>query len=148
MKLQVSFLSFFLLFVFSQNCYAVNPAPYTKEAEKKLEDAYKQCRHLMKIDKNTSEEEIKKSTIEIMRTVYNLAGYSYDDTIIQVANDVQNKSKNEIKEISNKSSVFAQIIIGINVMMSDCKYFKVDCLKLFPTDTANAIMVIMGNKNK
>lgn len=36
-------------------------------------------------------------------------------------------------------------IIKYRQIMSDCKHFKVDCLKFFSTDTANAIMVIMGN---
>lgn len=146
MKLQVSFLSLFLLFTFSQNSYAANPAPYTKEAENKLENAYKQSGHIKKVDQ-ASAEEVKKLTIEKMRQVYEVAGYNYDDTIVQVANDIQNKSKYEIKNIANKSSIFAQIIMGVNMLMSDCKYFKIDCLKYFSTDAANAIIVIIGNND-
>lgn len=146
MKFKVAFLSIFLLSNFFYNSYAANPAPYTQEAENKIEKAYKQCESLRKEDKD-SEEDKRKLIIDKVRSVYETAGYNYDDTIIQVAKDIQTKSQYKIKNITNKSSIFVQIIMGVNMLMSDCKYFKDDCLKYFSTDTANAIKIIIGDSD-
>jgi hypothetical protein len=135
--------SFFLLVVIyiftASSAYCGDAAPYTEEAVKKVEAAFKQI-SLPKNEKNLSHEERRLKSVELMRIVYKKAGYSYDATIVQIAEDIQNHPE---RIPMNSITIANHVIAGIHVMMSECKYTEVDCLKFFDADTAKAIKTLM-----
>jgi hypothetical protein len=120
--------------------YCGSIVPYTKEAKENVEDAAK------KIDKPqfqniTSEKERMKTAIEFSRKIFDIAGYNYDDTIVQLAEDIQNHPE-RIPWHSN--TIVEDIIVPLHIMMSECERKKIDCLKYFSIDTANAIKKIVN----
>jgi hypothetical protein len=137
-----------IIFVLTITIYILNPywgycgsiAPYTKEAKKNVEDATN------KIDKPqfqniTSEEERMRTAIEFSRKIFDMAGYNYDETIVQLAEDVQNHPE-RIPWHSN--TIVEDIIVPLHIMMSECERKKIDCLKYFSIETANAIKKIVN----
>ena len=134
--LTLSLLTFFPC----SEAFSANPAPYTEEAYKVLESQAKKNRPIH--DANVSKEEHLRKTVELFRSIYSKAGYNYDDTIIKVVDDMRHHPE---RIPNNPHSVPTMICVGIHIMMSECNYVKVDCLKFFSPDTAESISWLITN---
>jgi hypothetical protein len=141
MRPLVFVLTLSLLIAFScLEAFCANPAPYTEEAYKTLEAQAKMGSSVS--NANVSKEDHLKKTVEIFRSIYLKAGYNFDDTIIKVADDMRYHPE---RIPNNPQSVPTMICVGIHMMMSECNYAKVDCLKFFSSDTAEAINWLIRN---
>ncbi|MEW6416815.1 MAG: hypothetical protein AB1480_01690 [Nitrospirota bacterium] len=132
-------LSLLILFSYSE-AFSANPAPYTEEAYKKIEAEAKMNKSIY--DANLSKEENLRKTVELFRSIYSKAGYNYDDTIIKVVDDMRHHPE---RIPNNPYSVPTMIYVGVHIMMSECNYVNVDCLKFFSSDTAEAIIWLIKN---
>lgn len=99
-------------------------APYTKEAVEKIYAVQKSIEP-PKYDKNASQEERSKRWVAYNRNLFQQAGYNYDDTIDQVVDDMRHH-KERIPKTNANDSVFGFLYVTLNMMMSDCKYYKID----------------------
>jgi len=129
-----------ILIFFTCDAFAGNPAPYTEEAYRKIESITKD--NLIEHDENLSKEERARKPVELMRSIFEQAGYDYDDTITKVVDDMRNHPE---RIPNNPESVPTMIYVGIHLMMSNCDYLQVDCLKFFPSDTAESIRWLLEN---
>lgn len=123
---------------FESSAYCAEAAPYTEDAFGKIYSAMQK----VQIPNNSSskfDEHTAYQLLEYNRTVYATAGYSYDATLIKVANDMKNN------RIPQGLSVAGLIVSVVHTMMSGCEYDKIDCLKLYPTDVAQAMKSIRTN---
>jgi hypothetical protein len=141
LKMATLFLSTIIYVCMSSLAFAGNPAPYTSEAEDKVDEAGRRI-GLQKIKESTSPEERMRASVELMRSSYEAAGYNYDDTIVQIADDMLNHPE---RIPQNQITVVNHVVAGIHVMMSECNYQKVDCLRFFSASTAEAIKSLMKN---
>ena len=118
-------------------------APYTKEAVDKIYSAQKSIEP-PKYDKKESNEERQRRWVEYNRNFFQKAGYNYDDTINAVVNDMRYHPE-RIPKTNANDSVFGLIYVTLNMMMSDCKYYKMDCLKFFNSKTAESVRWLSEN---
>lgn len=132
--------SVILLLLFYSEAFSGNPAPYTEEAYRRIEAAAKETQP--GYDANSSKEANLRKAVELFRTIYSKAGYNYDDTIVKVVDDMRHHPE-RIPNIPY--SVPTMIFVGLHFMISECDYAKVDCLKFFPSDTAEAIRWLSKN---
>ena len=80
--------------------------------------------------------EVYKKSIEYFSKAFEQAGYSYFDTINEVANDL----KNHRDRIPPKGeSRHKMIIMLMALQKKDCKYYKIDCLSLYPPETRESV---------
>jgi len=141
LKMATLFLLAVIYVCMSSLAFGGNSAPYTAEAEYKIDEAGRSI-GLKKIQESTSPEERMRASVELMRSAYEAVGYNYDDTIVQIADDMQNHPE----RIPQKSvTVVNHVVAGIHVMMSECDYQKIDCLRFFSASTAEAIKSLMKN---
>ena len=116
-------------------------APYTEEAMKKLEKAFKEI-EAQKPSNNVAPLEKHKTSVEHFREAFNRAGYSWDATIRLVAHDLKNKSN---KLPTSGENIVTMVVVIMSYMKSHCEYDRVDCLKLFDPDTSEAIKWLWEN---
>jgi hypothetical protein len=114
-------------------------APYTEEAVRKIDAAFKQA-GTPKLDLSAPVEERYLKILQFERSVYSSAGYSYDATIKEVAYDLQTKTS----QLQQPHATVAGYIVGeVHMMMSECQSRKTDCLRLYPSDVAEAVRSIL-----
>jgi hypothetical protein len=128
-----------LLFLSCPWAYAANPAPYTEEAYKKIESVgkYRLEHDPPRISKGTPKEEKIQIITEYFRECFRQAGYSYDDTIVKVVDDLRNKNIASFPE--GLHTIPAMIVLDIQYGVSECHYDHVDCLKFYTPEAAEAI---------
>jgi len=124
----------------ASSAFCEEAAPYTEEAYNKITAAAKKLPPLPYKDSTYSEERAYR-LLEKQRDIFKAAGYSYDLTLKKVSKDLQNN--NELKE--NIVTVAGIIVAGVHIMMSECENQKIDCLKSYPPDIAQAIRSIRNN---
>jgi len=129
---------FCFLILASTTAYCGGAAPYTEEAAKKVE-AVAARMDKPKFEQNLSSEEKQRKVIEYMHRVFDEAGYSYDATIVKIAEDMQYHPDRIPKGIT----IVNHVVVGLHFMISECNYVKVDCLKFFSSDAADAIRTLM-----
>jgi len=120
------------------------PHPFAaKEAEavKKIETAMKTIEKPTP-DNNLTREEIYIRSIDYFSKAFEQAGYSYFDTINEVADDLKNH-RDRIP--FNGESRHKLIIMLLALQKSDCQYYKVDCLKLYPPETQESVKWLYEN---
>ncbi len=118
-------------------------APYTEEAVRKIDAAFKQA-GTPKLDLSEPVEERYLRILEFERSVYSSAGYSYDATLKEVAYDLQTQSS----QLQKPHVTVAGYIVGeVHMMMSECQSKKTDCLRLYPSDVAEAVRSILKASN-
>ncbi len=131
---------FALLLLFCSEAFSGNPAPYTEEAYNRIDAAAKVTQP--NYDANLPKEIILRKSVDHFRSIYSKAGYNYDDTIVKVIDDMRHHPG----RIPNTPySVPTMIFVGLHLMISECDYAKVDCLKFFSSDTAEAISWLSKN---
>ena len=141
LKIATLFLSTSIYVCMSSLAFGGNPAPYTAEAADKVDKAGRRI-GLQKIQASTTPDERMRASVELMRSAYDAAGYNYDDTIVQIVDDMQNHPE---RIPQNSVTVVNHVVAGIHVMMSECDFQKVDCLRFFSASTAEAIKSLMKN---
>jgi len=112
--------------------------PYTEEATNQITAAYKKAGAPV-IDTNAAFDLRVQKTYQYNKTVYASVDYSYDATLKEVAHDLQIKSP----RLQKHYVTIAGYIVGeVQMMMSECEHQQVDCLRVYPTDIADAIRTI------
>ncbi len=132
-----------ILTVIPAAAYGGSAAPYTKEVVEKIYAIQKSIAS-PKPDKAASQEERTKIWVDYNRNLFQQAGYDYDETINQVVDDMR-FHRERIPKSNANDSVFGFIYVTLNMMMSDCKYYKIDCLKYFPPKTAESVKWLSEN---
>jgi len=136
-------MGFVLLLLFYSDAFSGNPAPYTNEAYQRIDKAAKVMQSNFKYDPNLSKKDSLKKSVDLFRDIYSKAGYNYDDTIVKVIHDMRHNPE----QVNNSGpySVPTMIFVGLHFMISECDYAKVDCLKFFSSETAEAISWLSKN---
>ncbi len=142
-KMVTLFLSSIIYLCTLSLAFGGTPAPYTAEANNKIDEAGRRI-GVQQLKESTTPEERMRASVELMRDAYEAAGYNYDDTIVRIADDMQNHPERIPK---NEITVVNHVVAGIHVMMSECDYQKIDCLRFFSASTADAIKSLI-NKTK
>ena len=127
----------FIFFLGSSSVYSGEAAPYTEEAVRKIDEAGRVLEP-NQTQKNVSKEERMREAVELTRKAFRQAGYDYDATLIKVAEDLQHHPE----RVPKGYSVVTIIIPMVHLMMSECEYWKMDCMKFFPPDSAEAVRVL------
>jgi hypothetical protein len=112
-------------------------APYTEEAMGKIQTALTNVEQ-PKYDKRESKEERARRGVDFWREAFQKAGYDYDETIDKVVYDMRYHPE-RIPKTNADETVFGFIYITLHMMMSDCEYFKINCLQFFPSKTAESV---------
>ncbi len=120
-----------------------NIAPYTKDAVEKIFAVQKSIEP-PKYDPNDSHEERARKWVEYNRSLFRQAGYDFDETTIQVVDDMR-YHRERLPQGNANDSVFGYIYVSLNMMLSDCKYYKVDCMKLFSGKMAESVKWLSEN---
>lgn len=118
-----------------------NPAPYTEEA---LQGVLKAMADTPKVVKaaDMSKEEFHEQFIEYYATVFDKAGYSFNETIDKIVDDM----KNDPDAIpGDKQTVYNNIYVLLHILMYECKASSTDCLQYFPVDTQQSIRWFVEN---
>lgn len=118
-------------------------APYTKEAIDEIKAAQQNIEQ-PKYNKQDSRKERTRKFIEYYRAFFSKAGYDFDDTINKVVNDMRNQP-DILSRTNADESVFGIIYVTLNMMMSDCKYYNIDCLGFFDSKTAESVRWLSEN---
>ena len=133
----------FAIFLVFYPCVVIagNGAPYTEDALQKLIKATSETPKIIYGD-NLSQEDFIQQTIEYFSKVFEKAGYSFNDTIDQIVDDMKNNP--EVIPV-DRQSVYNNIYIVLNIIKYECNNDGADCLQLFPPDTQKSIQWFMEN---
>jgi hypothetical protein len=126
---------------YTSSAFCEEAAPYTKEAYDKISNATRQTPQLPYKDSTYTEERAYK-LLEKQREIFKAAGYSYDATLKKVAKDLQSPNDQIPEDIA---TIAGFIVAGVHIMMSECENQKIDCLRRYPSDIAQAIKSIRNN---
>ncbi|MCL7489225.1 MAG: hypothetical protein M8357_13750 [Desulfobulbaceae bacterium] len=118
-----------------------NAAPYTEDALQKIIDAMNASPKEEYKD-IISKEDFHKNLIEYFSDIYAKAGYSLNDTIEQIVDDMKNHPEVIPRD---RPSVYDEVYMLLLVLMYECKSDNVDCLQFFPRDTGDSIQWFMEN---
>lgn len=134
-------ISIVFLVVIPSIAFGANPAPYSDDA---LQNVINSLHDTPKIeyDGNLSKEEYFKQTVAYFTKVFEKAGYSFNDTIDKIVDDMKN---NPQAIPSDRQSVYNNIYIMLNIMMYECNIDNADCLQFFPPQTKESIQWFMEN---
>ena len=118
-------------------------APYTEDAKQKIVKAMidtPKKEHKEKLSKEQSH----KNLVEYFSNIYEKAGFSFNDTIDKIVDDMKNDPGAIPKD---RETVYNEIYMFLLVFMYQCKSDKVDCLQFFPSDTQESIQWFMENND-
>lgn len=121
--------------------FANNTAPYTDEALQKINKAITETQREDPAQA-VSREEYHKQNVEFFTKVFATAGYSYNETIDKVVDDMKN-SPESIP--TDRETVYNKIYTLLHILMYECDYDKIDCLKFYPAQTGEAIQWFRKN---
>jgi hypothetical protein len=121
--------------------FAAGAAPYTDEALQKINRAIKETPKEVPAQVE-SREEYHKHNVEYFTEVFAKAGYSFTETIDKIVDDMQN-SPEAIP--ADRDTVYDKLFTLLHILMYECDYDKVDCLKFYPAKTRQAILWFRKN---
>ena len=124
MKLRITFLSFILLFLFSQNSNAANPAPYTQNALTRiLSSSNTMPTPIPRVGATDAEK--AKLAVDHYRQIYQRAGYNFDDSVMQCLSDDKIQPEFAFSQPYDQTSAYSTMV-----------FFKkvVDMAKKVPPD--------------
>lgn len=121
--------------------FANNAAPYTEEALQRINKAITET---PKEDpaQAASREEYHKKNVEFFTNVFAKAGYSFNETIDKIVDDMKN-SPESIP--TDRETVYNKIYTLLHILMYECEYDKIDCLKFYPAKTGESIQWFRKN---
>lgn len=129
------------LAVFPSFAFGGNAAPYTDEALQKIFKAMSESPK-EQYDKASSKEEFHKRFVEYYSKIFETAGYSFNDTIDKIVDDMKNNPEVIPKE---RQSVYNKVYMLLHLIMYQCNFEKIDCLQFFPSDTKLSVQWLMEN---
>lgn len=121
--------------------FANNAAPYTDEALQKINKAIKET---PKEDPAQAEsrEDYHKQNVDYFTEVFAKAGYSFNETIDKVVDDMRNRPESIP---ADRDTVYNKLFTLLHILMYECDYDKVDCLKFYPAKTGESIQWFRRN---
>lgn len=134
-------ISLVFLVILPAIAFGANPAPYTEDA---LQAIYKAIHDSPKAEypADISKEEFHRRFAEYYSKIFEAAGYSFNDTIDQIVDDMKN---NPEAIPSDRQSVYNNLYILLHIMMYECNSNEVDCLQFFPDETKKSIQWLIEN---
>lgn len=120
------------------------PHPFAKketEAVKKIQKAI-ESGEKPEYDENMTKEERFKGAIELFSKGFEKAGYNYFETIKRVADDIKNHPERIPPQGESRYKMIIQLMA---LQKSDCKYYKIDCLQFYPSETREAVQWLWEN---
>ena len=118
-----------------------NAAPYTEDALQKIINSMHDTPKALH-DGNLSKEEFIKQSVEYFSKIFEKAGYSFNDTIDKIVDDMKN---NPEAIPSDRQSIYNNVYVLLNIMMYECNYDNADCLQFFPSNTKKSLQWFMDN---
>lgn len=114
-------------------------APYTEEAFERIETAAKRLPPPA-INKSDPVDVRACRILEKQREIFADAGYSYDATVMQVAQDTRNPENKIPKDFP---TVAGGIVMSLKMLISECERVQADCLRCYPPEVAEAVRSMM-----
>lgn len=141
MTVQKIFYILIILTIIPAVTFANNAAPYTDEALQKINKAIKETQREDPAQAE-SREVYHKQNVEFFTNVFAKAGYDFHETIDKIVDDMKNRPETIP---ADRDTIYNKIFTLLHILMYECDYDKIDCLKFYPAKTGESIQWFRKN---